>query len=66
MKKFYKMPYNDIKGGNNKTTLEMAIKLLSAQYLVDWECLDSVARIELLECIVNLTNICIDMKLEEE
>lgn len=66
MKKSYRIPLYDIKGGSNKETLERSIKILSKQYLVDWEFMDSVARIELLECIVNLTNIYFNMGLEEE
>ena len=64
MKKTYTIPFYNMNGNNNKTTIKKAIELLSADYLINHEFMETPQRIEELECIVNLTNIYFNMKME--
>lgn len=65
MKKAYIIPHHNMKGGNNKETIERSIRFLSNQYMIDWSVMENINRIELLETIVNLTHIYLNMSLEE-
>lgn len=52
-----KIPYYGMNEENNKTTIKKAIDLLSNDYMLNFAYIDNEKRIEMLETIVNLTNI---------
>lgn len=64
MKEYYAIPYRNMTEGTNRNTIEKSIKLLSNDYLINFNFMESEQRIELLETIVNLTNIYFNMNLE--
>lgn len=65
MKKYYIIPYHNKSEGNNRNTIRKTIELLSNDYLINFNFMENEQRIELLENIVNLTNIYFNMSLEE-
>lgn len=65
MKKQYTIPYYSMNESNNKKTIKKAIELLSNDYLINMAFLENERRIELLETIVNLTDIYFNMNIEE-
>ena len=58
------IPYYNQHNTTTKKSIEKAIKYLSDKYLIDGELMEKQEKIDLLECITDLTNIYLYMKNE--
>ena len=65
MKKAYIIPHHNLTYGNNKSTIEKAIKRLYNDYLINQDVMEQEDEIDLLQTIMNLTHIYFNMSLEE-
>lgn len=64
MKEYYTIPHRNVTEGTNRNTIRKSIELLSNDYLINFNFMESEQRIELLETIANLTSIYFNMSLE--
>lgn len=65
MKKAYTIPHHNLTYGDNKVTIEKAIRRLYNDYLINQDVMEQDDKISLLETIMNLTHIYFNMNLEE-
>ena len=65
MRKAYTIPHHNLTYGNNKFTIEKAIRRLYNDYLINQDVMEQEDEIDLLQTIMNLTHIYFNMNLEE-
>jgi HJR/Mrr/RecB family endonuclease len=62
MKQIYTIPYHSKNESTHKETIYQTIKILSDQYLIDFNYMNTQKRIEWLETITNLVDIYLNME----